>query len=349
MPAILDEHQSYQDTNGKPLVGGRVFFGVAGSDPTILANKINIFSDRGLTVAATNPQPIDANGQLAVKIFVPGRYSIEVQNEFNAQLFRDLDAGALATIGLSALTNVTSVSNVIAGNADPTITVYVDKAQFVLTLPVASTGGTTLNIDLVGAVPVQSNGAEIQAAEFRENQLVIVAYNASLNVPTGIFEVVNTVDANNNEVFTLFTSSASSTSIIPQDGTPPQITEGLQIMSQVFTPHFADSTIEVEVHVQGGFVNLGGEGSLIAWSIALFRDSVVSALMAEGFQMSSATTVFGTQNGVLSFVFRESAVNTNARTYTVRAGQTASDSFRFGGIFGGSVPHSHIKIKEIRL
>jgi len=191
MPAILDEHQSYQDTNGKPLVNGLVYFGVAGSDPTIIANKIIVYTNRGLTTTTANPVPTNSLGQLSFKIFVPGRYSIAVEDVLANQLFLDFDAGAVASVGITGLTNVDSVSNVITGNADPTINAYIDKAQFALTIPAASTGATTLNIDTVGARPVQNKGLPIQAGQLPENQLLVVAFNSAINNPTGVFEVVS--------------------------------------------------------------------------------------------------------------------------------------------------------------
>lgn len=167
--------------------GGRVFFGLTGSNPTIPANQITIFANRALTITAENPQPLGPTGQTLVKIFVPARYSMEVQDEFNVQVFRDVDVGSLASIGISALIN-TGGTNAITAEADPTLSAYVDKSLFSLTILIAPTGPVTLNIDGVGAVAVKNKGLDIQAGQFPVNQLILVSYNAT---GTPVFELVS--------------------------------------------------------------------------------------------------------------------------------------------------------------
>ena len=53
MASLVTEHEQFQGVNGKPVVGGSIFIGTAGSDPEL--NPITIYSDRTLATAIANP------------------------------------------------------------------------------------------------------------------------------------------------------------------------------------------------------------------------------------------------------------------------------------------------------
>jgi len=432
MAAFIDENQQFIDPDTSvPIVNGKIFFGVQGADPVL--NPITVFSDRGLTTGIGTSVLTDGSGRPVQKVFIPGRYSFVVKNSAGVQKLIDLDAGSIAAVGVTTLTNI-SGANTITAQADPPITELLNGEQFTFTasaintdkmtldvgtgakpfkfnfneemapgfiqkdqtvnltynsttdsfawdnegraislltnvggtanaitadggpstagyvnqqlysfkVATTNTGNVTLKIGILPVISIKSNGAELGANVLKANTSYLVSYNSI----GPVFDLING-EIFSNEVFTQFSNTLNSSSVIPQDGTIPQITEGVEIMSQAFTPKFADSKIEIEVKVQGGISQLGGEGNVIAWSIALFKDSVTNALMADGFSLSSATTVFGNHRGVVSFVFREASVNTTSRTYKVRGGQTTTENFTFGGIFG-ILPHSNIRIREIR-
>ena len=185
MPALIDENQSFQDTNGKPIVNGFVYVGLQDADTK--ANLINIFSDRELSVALANPQRTDSFGKSVNKIWVPGRHSLLVEDENNVQKLTDPDSGEEPSVGITSLTNVQIISNAITANAVPAITAYVDKQQFSLTLPSSLTGASTLDIDGVSVVTIKNQDFDTKTGQFLADKLMVVAFNEI----GPIFEVIN--------------------------------------------------------------------------------------------------------------------------------------------------------------
>ena len=91
MSAIINENTQYVDTAGNPLVDGKIYIGISDSDPVL--NPTPIFSDRELSLPLANPQPIDADGRAANKMWISGRYSLQV-DDVNAVLqYQELDNG----------------------------------------------------------------------------------------------------------------------------------------------------------------------------------------------------------------------------------------------------------------
>lgn len=180
MPATLNEHTQFVDDGGKPLVSGKVYFGVQNADPTI--SPVNIFSDRALSVAITNPQPLDANGRTTNKVWVAGRYSIRVDDVDDNQKYQNLDNGESADKGVTALENVTGANTIVA-DAASTITAYEDLEQYTFRTAQANTGPVTLNIDGLGAKSVVKNHDQpIQPGNFEADQNIIVTRNATDDV-----------------------------------------------------------------------------------------------------------------------------------------------------------------------
>ena len=176
MPALIDENQSFQDVNGKPIVNGFIYVGLQNADTK--ANPINIFSDRELSVALANPQRTDSFGKSVNKIWVPGRHSLLIEDENNAEKLSDPDSGELPAVGSTSLTNIQVVSNAITANAVPAITAYVDKQQFVFTATVDNTGAVTLNIDGVGVRDIRDlNGKALVTGSITLGNITNIFYN----------------------------------------------------------------------------------------------------------------------------------------------------------------------------
>jgi len=187
MPAIIDEHTQYVDKGGKPLVNGKLFIGVVNQDPKL--NQELIFADRNLSVPLPNPQILDSSGRTINKMYTAGRYSIKLENSAGEQLFQDFDAGEFPGTTIISLFNVAGTNDITA-QANPTITSYVDKQQYSLTIININTGAVTLNIDGVGAASIKDNGADIASGAFPENQIITVTFNSILE----IFELVGGVN-----------------------------------------------------------------------------------------------------------------------------------------------------------
>jgi len=218
MPASLSEHTQFTDSAGKPLVAGKVYFGVQGADPTV--SPITIYSDRDLTVTITNPQVLDSLGRTTNKVWIPGRYSMRVDDVNDSQIYQNLDNGELADKGITVLENV-SGSNTILAEAGSTITSYEDLEQYTFRTALANTGSVTLNIDTVGAKSVlKDHDQQILPGEFEADQNVIVTYNLTDDV----FEWVN----QNNKTIAFYEGldvvSAATTDIWSGSGNTKHLT-----------------------------------------------------------------------------------------------------------------------------
>lgn len=92
MPSLITEHEQWFDEiSGEPLNDGYVYIGARSLDPQ--TNLITIYSDRALTVPISNPQRTGSDGRTVNKIYVPGKYSIEVEDTNNVSKYINLDNG----------------------------------------------------------------------------------------------------------------------------------------------------------------------------------------------------------------------------------------------------------------
>lgn len=175
MASTIDEQTPYSDVNGKPLVNGKIFIGTQGLDPVL--NPISIFSNRALTIGLANPQTLDADGRSTNKIWVPGKYSLKVEDTAAVQHLLDLDAGETEAVGNTVLSNVQGI-NTITATASPTLTAYIDKTQFVFTVLSTNTTAVTLNIDGLGAKAiVNATGGALVAGDLLISTVVNVNYD----------------------------------------------------------------------------------------------------------------------------------------------------------------------------
>jgi len=134
---------------------------------------------------------------------------------------------------------------------------------------------------------------------------------------------------------------ATGTTTIPLDDTIPQITEGDQYMTLAITPTNASSTLEIDVTC---VVSNSLAGRLIC---ALFRVGTTDSLAVVTQNIHTATAI-------ITFTYKAviSAANTNAQTFTVRAGGATGQggTITFNGSSGtrefGGVMSSRITIKE---
>lgn len=180
MPSVLNEQTQFVDVAGKPLVGGFAYFGEQGADPKL--NPITIFSNRELSIPIANPQALDDFGRTTNKVWVPGRYSIKIEDLNNVQKYQELDNGETTSSGITSIDNVTGANDIIA-EAATTITAYIDQQLYVLRISQVNTDAVTLNIDGVGQTPVVKNhNKPIQPGNFEADQNVIFSYNATDDV-----------------------------------------------------------------------------------------------------------------------------------------------------------------------
>jgi hypothetical protein len=133
---------------------------------------------------------------------------------------------------------------------------------------------------------------------------------------------------------------ATGTTIIPNDDTIPQITEGNEYMTCLITPKSATSRLIIEVVWTGSF---NATGHFFA---ALFQDATANALAASGSYISTAV-------GLTTVHFKHvmTSGTTSATTFRVRAGSGGAGTTTFNGFSGtrtlGGVMASSIVINEV--
>jgi len=142
-------------------------------------------------------------------------------------------------------------------------------------------------------------------------------------------------------VATNFSAVATGTTIIPQDDTIPQITEGNEYMTQTITPKSATNNLIIDVEIM--LANSANAGKIVA----LFQDSTANALAAK-------FTYVGNWTDPVNLTMRYSMVagTTSATTFRVRAGGSVAGTTTFNGSLGGrlfgATAKSSIKITEYK-
>ena len=122
---------------------------------------------------------------------------------------------------------------------------------------------------------------------------------------------------------------ATGTTVIPNDNTIPQITEGNEYMTLAITPTSASNILLIGVVLQLA-TNLSSPGANMYG--ALFRDAVTDA-----FASGSSRSVGANQTLNIIFNHRMVAPATSAITFRVRAGAEAAGTTTFNGVGGASV------------
>ena len=154
------------------------------------------------------------------------------------------------------------------------------------------------------------------------------------NLPAGTGKIIQVVNVQTGEV-------ATGTTIIPDDNSIPQITEGDEYMTLAITPTSNTSKLLIEVVWCGSCSNTYG-----IINVALFQDSTVNSLAA-------VATIPGSNSwqDTLNFSHYMTSGTTSATTFRVRAGGSTSGTTTFNGATGtrlfGGVCASSITIVEI--
>lgn len=181
MSSVIDENTQFIDpATSTPINNGYIYIGTVGLDAKL--NPITIYSDRDLTTVLANPQRTGPDGRALNKIWVPGKYSMKVENYENVQKLNDLDLGEFPQTGNTVLTNVQGI-NTLTAEASPAITALIDKQVYILTAVSTNTGGMTLTIDSTPTYPINKNHDQpLVAGDVEANQNVAVIYNSTDNV-----------------------------------------------------------------------------------------------------------------------------------------------------------------------
>lgn len=137
-------------------------------------------------------------------------------------------------------------------------------------------------------------------------------------------------------VISEISATGTTTTIIPQDDTIPQNTEGGEISTIAITPKSATNLLLVRAGVMS---NSSASGA----SIALFRDTTAGAIGAIGYD--------GTDLTYMETTARVTAGSTSETTFKVRGGPDSAGTFRWngaGGRYFGAITKSYIEVWEIK-
>lgn len=232
MTATLDEQTQFVDASGAPVVGGLLYFGVAGSDPKL--NPTPIFSDRELTAALANPQTTDSLGRSTNKVWIPGKYSFRLSTSADVLIYQELDNGTTSSGVAILLAGSVAGSNTITAAAADTITAYTDGQQFTFKTVSINTDAVTFNVDGVGAKAVVKNFSKaILPGDFAANQTIIVVYNST----NDNFDWVNQKRLSNTFYEGSAVAAAATTDIWATDGDTLHITGTTGITSLGTAPN----------------------------------------------------------------------------------------------------------------
>lgn len=187
MSAIIDEHQQFSDSSGKPYANGKIYIGDDGLDPVL--NPATIYSDRELTTPIANPQTLDANGRATNKVWVEGRYSMRIDDENDVQVYQELDNGFAQTTGSTRLINVQG-TNTITASASPAITALVVGQSYTMEPANDNTGAVTVAIDTIPATNLYLSGSALTGAELQAGVAISFIYNSSGNFDLQTFNEV---------------------------------------------------------------------------------------------------------------------------------------------------------------
>jgi len=229
MSAFLDENTQFVDDGGKPLAGGKAYFGVVGSDPILF--PIQIFSDRALKIELNNPQTLDADGRTENKIWISTVYSLLVQDVLGVQHIQQLDQGTLLSSEFITLTVTGGANDLIADGVSP-IELLSDKGIYVLQTINPNSGPMTLEVGMVTAKDIKLNlDQDIQEIKVKADQTMLLAFNESLD----IFEWINPSDK------IIYLTRAVDVTAVPT--TPIWITDGnfIHVVGADIIVSFGDS------------------------------------------------------------------------------------------------------------
>lgn len=134
---------------------------------------------------------------------------------------------------------------------------------------------------------------------------------------------------------------ATGTTIIPQDDTIPQITEGNEYMTQTITPKSATNTLIIDVDIYLG------HSANVSKLAALFQDATANAVAARYiYQGNLADPIVVTLRHIMT------AGTTSATTFRVRAGGGGAGTLTVNGVLGGrtmgTANKSSIVITEVK-
>jgi hypothetical protein len=117
---------------------------------------------------------------------------------------------------------------------------------------------------------------------------------------------------------------ATGTTVLPQDDTIPQITEGIEVMTLSITPKSTSNILYIDVCIALMSNSFAGAHTYVA---ALFQDSTANALASA----TMATAASGIEKAGPNFRHKMTAGTTSSTTFSVRIGSSSAGTTTFNG------------------
>ena len=266
----------------------------------------------------------------------------------------------------------------------PAITAYATGSEFNLKVNADNTGASTLNVSAIDPKDIKKyDGAgskvDLEAGDLQQDQYYKVIYdgtdfvvlNTAFLLPSGqasetlsgVAEIATQAEVNAGTddsrivtplklknlpghivqvVNTQTGVTAAGGGNIPFDNSPPQNTEGTEFMILSITPTNTNNKLQIDI------VFNYGQSSVTVETVALFQDSVASALGGACNQFLTGEII-----DTISFSHSMIASTTSPTTFKVRAGGIVGTT-QFNGQFSGQprlggVMASSITITEIQV
>lgn len=353
---------AYYDSNGNPLVGGKLYFFVTGT-----STPKNTYSDNGLTTPNANPVVADSAGRFGAIYLETGSYKAELRTAAEVVIWTEDPVEGTpggSTLGATTFTGAITMSGAAINEtarasiaSATTVNIGAAAANSILI-----TGTTTINafdnvaagrrrsVTFAAALTLTHNatslilpgGANIvtaanDSAEFLSlgsGNWQCLSYKRqsgrSIVDPSQVLQIVESLSS----------AAATGTTVMPQDDTIPQITEGDEYMTVAFTPLNAASKLLIEA--EGIFASSAG-GAF--GTVALFQDAGADAIAV-------TTGILGAAGQASPF--RISLLVTSgslsARTYRLRIGPESAGTITFNGQAGarlfGTLNKSFMRVTE---
>jgi hypothetical protein len=169
-----------------------------------------------------------------------------------------------------------------------------------------------------------ANGVTIDGLNIKDGELT----TANSLPPGAVVQVVSTN----------YSAVATGTTLIPEDDTIPQITEGTEFMTRTISPRSATNRLLITAKA---FISQSSATNDVIG--ALFQDSTANALAAQDVSLGAA-------GGMTNLVIEHDMVagTTSSTTFRFRAGPAVAATVTFNG-FGGARKFGGITLSSIKI
>lgn len=341
--AVFGPLHQFLDNSGNVLNGGTVTVQDAGT-----TTSRNIYTDTALSVAATNPIPLDSAGRstqgmiytaaTAYKLILKNSSGTTIRTEDNIDPGVPIGSGylAIANGGTGATSAGTALSNLGGATAAELADLAADVASLVGAS--ASSEKTTIAKGTTAQRPASPETSHIRYNTTTSEYEFYTGSSWENPVYTGDVLAGSVVKSS----YTEYTSNADITAQIPYDDTIPQSGEGTQIISVSFTP--TSATNKLRIRFKGVF-SVSASGTAIA---AIFGGAAADAI--------AATAQHAAQDNVgypLVVEHEETSGTASAKTFAVRVGPASAITVRMNGTASarrlGGVGKATLVIEEIKV